>query len=223
MNHSEDCLHPSVHEGRDATGVRYWTCFGCDAFEHEPLVFGRRSHLGHLSRWPDLERTPYGHESGLLEFPNHYSLDFTFHRAEPERLPVIKNPVPIVFNPAEVIVKEDGGDHEGTSFREVWSDPLARLLWLGHKPFMLTNQYFRGYCVGHATDLRQRPDQLLRECVTFHFDGGFGGDRGWYQAIGAQLVPYLICALDAEGLWPYFKLPGRLVLGWKYKPERKAA
>jgi hypothetical protein len=222
LKHSEDCYHRYEHQGCDVTGVKYCSCFGCGAFEHEPIVFGKVLYIGHLSRWPDPQRTPYGHESGLLDFPNCYSLDYTFSRPIENRLPVIKTPIPIAFQPTEVIAKDDAKQHEGVSFREVWTDPIARIIWLGHKPFMLTNQYFRGYCIGHADDLRKNPGRLLGERVSFHFDGGFSMDYDFFGALGSQLVPYLIRALDAEGFWPYFRIPGKL-LEWEYRPERRAA
>jgi hypothetical protein len=148
LTHSPDCGYRAESDGYDATGIRYRQCFACGAFEHEPLVF-RDVYLGNLSRWPDLEHTPYGHESALLDFPGAggiYSLDWTFHREHPERLPVLKVPVPLAFDPVEVVRKDDAEEHEGVSFHEVWTDPIARTLWLGHKPFMITNQHFRAYC-----------------------------------------------------------------------------
>lgn len=221
LKHSEDCPHLYEHQGLDATGVKYRSCFGCDAFEHDPLVFGGPLSLGHLSRWSDLEHTPYGHESGLLDFPNCYSFDHTFSRPIENRLPIIKNPVPIAFQPTEVLAKNDAKEHEGVSFREIWTDPIARVIWLGHKPFMLTNQHFRGDCIGHADDLRKNPGRLLSERVSFHFDSD-GMDYDFLRTLGSQLVPYIIRALDTEGFWPYFRIPGKL-LEWKYRPERRAA
>lgn len=222
LQHSANCFRCGEYDGYDITGVKWKRCFGCDVFAHEPLKFGRGGYLGSLSKWPDLEHTPYGHESDLLDFPSTYSADYTFHRSAPERLPILKAPVPLAFNPAEKVDKDDSKDHEGVSFHEVWCDPVARTIWLGYKPFMLTNQYFRGYCVGHANWLRKKPDILLAERVSFYFDDGFG-NYGWAGAIGAQLTPYLIHALDTEGLWPYLRLSQGSALQWRYCAERKAA
>lgn len=223
MKHEEDCCRPFVSGHLDITGINVRTCFGCRAFEHDPLVF-HSGYLGHLTAWPDLEHTPYGHESGLLDFGRFtYSRDFTFHRGFPEKQPIIKAPVPVAFDPAEIIAKEDGKEHEGVPFHELWADPIARTVWLGYKPFIITSQYFRGYCVGHANDLRKHPERLLGEHVSFHFDGDFGMDGRFMQSIVAQLVPYLLAALDLEGLWPFLRLPRPSLLNWEYQPQRKVA
>ncbi len=221
MKHKPDC--DRVYDGRlyvtglyDVTGVHYSFCYRCGAFEHDPLKFGSRAgYLGSLSQWPDLEHTPYGHESALLDFsPSFYANDWTFHRDNPPRQPQVKNPVPVKFDPVDCLLKEDGNEHEGVSFRELWTDPIARTLWLGHKPFMLTNQYFRGACLGHAMQLRKAPDYLIGEHVMFDVGGGFGVDFEWARSIGAQLTPYLIGELDREGLWKFFRLPAARPLGW---------
>lgn len=214
--HAPDCNMKTESDGYDITGIRYRRCFGCDAFAHEPLAL-QDQYLGYLSRWPDIDHTPWGHESGLIDFPSRiYSLNFTFHRSGRERFPVLKNPVPLAFDPRESIGKDDSKDHEGVSFREVWTDPIARTIWLGHKPFMITNQYFRSYCLGHADILRKNPERLLGERVAFHFDGGFAMN---FNALGPQLVPFLISGLISEGLWPFFKLP-ESTLTWKYNPAK---
>lgn len=220
--HEQDCNAIRTLEERwsyDATKVRYLHCYYCGALVHEPLKFKDSECIGYLTKWPDLQHTPYGHESGLLDI-EYGANDYTFNRPSPEKLPVLVIPVPIGFYPYHSLDKDDAKEHEGVSFRELWTDPLTRTIWLGYKRFMLTDQHFRSYCIGHAMDLRKHPEKLLRANVAFHF--GYGIFQSpWSYAIGAQLVPFLINALDSEGLWPYFRLNGITPLQWSYK--RKAA
>jgi hypothetical protein len=222
--HLPDCHSTYVRafDGYDATGVYYLRCFGCGAMAHEALKFKTTGYLGNLSSWPDLEHTPHEHESGLLDFPGGiYSSDYTFQRKPPERLPIIKAPVALAFDPRKSVTVNDSEGHEGISFHELWADAIARTLWLGHKPFLITSQYFRLQCIQHANHLRKYPDTLLGERVTFGFDGFSWSE--FHHAIGAQLVPYLIHALDSEGLWPFMRLPNGSFLQWRYEPVQKAA
>src|SRR6185295_6487989 len=130
--HAEDCdyagLYSEAHviDGYDATGVKYRRCFGCWVTEHDPLVMKEPGYIGTLSEWP-AGRVPPGHESGLLDFgPFVYSRDYTYNPPMVEKLPVVPNPVPIAFHPINCLGKNDGKDHEGVSFRELWIDPIAR-------------------------------------------------------------------------------------------------
>ena len=100
---------------------------------------------------------------------------------------------------------------------------MARTLWLGHKPFMITSQYFRGACVGEAQVLRKHPERLLREAVHFSVDSGLCGMGEWGYAIGAQLVPHLIWALSQEGRWPFFRIPTACELRWVVAAEARCA
>jgi hypothetical protein len=141
---------------------------------------------------------------------------------ETPRLPIVKNPVPILFWPVDVIAKEDGKEHEGVSFAQIWADDVARTIWLGVKPFMLTSQYFRGACLGEADDIRKHPDRLLREFFYVHIsDFTLSGSPS--SEFCAQLVPHLIWALERQGRWPYFHLPGAEELRWQRVYKDKAA
>jgi hypothetical protein len=126
---------------------------------------------------------------------------------EPERkLPVVKNPVPLCFDPAAAMLKDDSFEHEGVAFRKIWRDPVARTLWLGFKPFMLTSQYFRRHCKSEARDIRLHPERLLQESVLFRMDYLCTFPTVQEYAISRQLVPYLIWALQRERQWPFFKM-----------------
>lgn len=119
---------------------------------------------------------------------------------------IVKNPVSIGFDPNEAILKDDSKQHEGVRFSAIWQDEVARILWLGHKPFYITSQYFRASCINTADHLRRNPEILLWESVGFSLDSGWMLSESAYE-IGAQLVPYLITALHNQRRWPFFPIP----------------
>lgn len=139
-------------------------------------------------------------------------------------LPRVINPVKLAFFPAVGLMKDDSREHEGVRLAEVWDDRVARTLWLGFKPFMLTCQFFRLYCIQNANWLRSNPGALLRERLSFRLSslssGLFATDFDY--SLTEQLSPYLICALQRDGKWPYFRLP-HCELKWTYEPKKKAA
>lgn len=135
--------------------------------------------------------------------------------------PVVVNPVPLAFDVLEAIHSNDGKEHNGISFAQLWADEVARILWLGHKPFQITSQYFRGGCIESAHWLRKRPERLLWERVAFNLEGFhllLFSEHSY--RIGAQLTPYLIAALQREGNWPFLQIPD-CVLRWEVSRKGK--
>jgi hypothetical protein len=123
--------------------------------------------------------------------------------------PVLKCPVPIAFLPWQAAKVDDSKEHEGVSFAELWGDPVARTLWLAHKRFMITSQYFRLRCIQEAHRMRAHPERLLEERLGFSLGDGPLWMESWLYDIGHQCGPYLAWALQRDGKWPFWKIPAQ--------------
>lgn len=122
--------------------------------------------------------------------------------------PYCQYPVKVLFDPDEVVQRDDKGEHEGVSFKRLWRDPLARTLWLAMKGRFLTDQHFRQGCLIRARleTSRNRPPKTADDLhVSVVNPRGFSfGLPYWYRV---QLYPYVVRLLIDEGRWPYFEPP----------------
>lgn len=128
--------------------------------------------------------------------------------------PYFQDPVKLLFDPKEAMLRNDKREHEGVSFKRLWRDPLARTLWLAMKGRFLTDQHFRKGCLIQARDIRNGPRKTADDLHVSVNPRGFSfGLPYWYRV---QLYPYVVRLLIDEGRWPYFE-PPRLPqhpLGW---------
>jgi hypothetical protein len=131
----------------------------------------------------------------------------------------IKDPVPLAFHPHAAFAREraQAKRDDRVSLRRIWKDPLARTLWLGVKPFYLTDQNFRWLVLAQARQLRHKPPRTYE-------DYSLSVTNFWASSVHAsireQLHPYIVRCLINEKRWPYF-VPGRIParpLGWVYVP-----
>ncbi len=141
--------------------------------------------------------------------------------APPKKAPeaYFTNPVHVWFDPREAVLRDDSKLEDGIAFSAVWSDLLARTLWLAIKSRHITNQYFRRACLTQAEDIRRRPprttDDLHISVDIHHFNGGLDAD------FRAQIYPYIVRVLIDEKRWPYFE-PQHVSshrLGWIFVDE----
>jgi hypothetical protein len=195
-------------------GIDYWVCGSCGAVCHPPLKFLGSQRTGSVPDG-DLFRPDF---FGITEMRADEPLPRRY-----EKPPVMRNPVPLAFYPALAMSRDDASEHEGVSFRMLWGDAVARTLWLGYKPFILTSQYFRGSCMKEAERLREFPERLLREGTYVPaIECALGGNGEFATSISAQIIPHLIYELTREGRWPFFHLGGIGPLRWRSEVSRDA-
>lgn len=120
----------------------------------------------------------------------------------------LANPRVLQFNPFRVCMREswqDAKDENGVFFRDVWSDPVARTLWLCAKGSFLTDQYFRGRCLSAAAQLRKYPP-----CCVEELRARWNPVSAWTAVENIfylESLPYVIAALQDAHAWPFFRLP----------------
>lgn len=172
-----------------------------------------------MSKWIDYPIHMHGFNGSFPLFDIGLPSSWDRSRLSLPSKPLLINPVPIAFLPWQAVKVDDAKEYEGVSFAELWSDPVARTLWLGHKRFMITSQYFRLRCIQQGHELRRRPQKLLEERIVFNVEHGPFWPDPWLYDIGTQLGPYLAWALQREGKWPYWKVQCK-ELRWKYEKPK---
>lgn len=217
MTHAPGCRHLSyyghyydVDVYYDITGVRIEHCWSCRRTEYGAIELQGAGHVGRL-----LPGGLFDASDPAVE--KYMSLPAAEQIRRP--IPTIKNPVSLAFDPAELVQVDDGKDHDGVSLRTLWFDDVARTIWLGLKPFVLTSQYFRAGCIAEADRLRAHPERLLDERVYIAVESALGGSVPC--EFTGQLTGYLIWALHHQGFWPYFYPADICELRWI--AQRKAA
>ena len=118
----------------------------------------------------------------------------------------IEDPVKLSFDPILAARKDDGRGHEGVAFHQIWSDPLARMVWMVMKPRMLTDQFFRENCIEFATRTREDQPRVADEVRLFHFFGWLSGAKV-HLDLRIALYPHIVRILLDEGRWPYLMPP----------------
>jgi hypothetical protein len=120
---------------------------------------------------------------------------------------VIDDPVKLGFDPIVSARADDGHEHEGVAFGQVWSDPLARMTWMVLKSRILTDQYFRKNVMEFADWARNRLPLYPHDVWLSNLIGW--GNNNW--PLRLALYRHIVRVLLDEGRWPYLMPPRTLV------------
>lgn len=134
---------------------------------------------------------------------------------------VIKNPIELEFDP--FTCDDSDSNDEGVSIQAIFTDPIARTLWLGIRPFFMTDQYFRVNLMDAAKWISKEPPKMATALhrYTCSIVGGwpYGGVS---QELSDNLFPHIVAVLMKNDRWDYFVPRGEIKeLGWVRVPKKR--
>lgn len=110
------------------------------------------------------------------------------------------DPLPIIPKTLKVILKFNPETTEDKTVRQVFSDRIARNLWIGLKWRHLTCEHFSEGCLKIAEQIRQTPPQTPGDLRSIFVQRGrdpiFHGPNACTEELAGELLPYVNGSLD---------------------------